>query len=331
MKGKNILYSILIIGLILLNYQIYRIVNILSARGSGFLIWEGGITILLLIVSMLLSFRYTDDKRMRNGILITISIMVVQAVIMLNYATLMINTDQLMFYFHLAITTSVVILAIMIGNVLKIEKKEEEGFNAYIYDSKSIISPKMLIPVWLMIFFGFGIFVYFTGHTLLSYPIFGVLKGLGGPMTSGSVADWENLCFMIFPAAIAYMILTKFMKVPRTPAIIISILVGALSFASYHNLRYSTDMIAMIVVLIFGIIFMSLYNWLKTLAVISAVHFSNNFWGAVFGKTIIAFQAVGGNGSSAGSVWTTLLLIIVMCGIIFIALKIWGKKNAEKK
>lgn len=321
MLSKKIIYVILLISVILIACDIWYVTNVLRMRQVGFLLWEGGISIILLLVGALLSFKFAqNDSRTRNGILIAYSLLIFEVFIMLNYATLATYVDQLTYYFHLSITSSVILLIAMAGNIVGIEKKVEEGFNIYVYHKNSPIPPKLLIPLWLAVFFIMGGFVMVSGHVLVSYPQFGILQFLGGPATSGfGVGDWENIMFMILPFAISMMVL-RYFKVPFLASVIISLIIGTVGFTVYHSLRYATNMIAIVMVLIFGFVSLIIYKYTKSIVIISAMHVGNNFWGALFAVTVIGFAAFGG--SPVSFVWASMLLIIGAVISVFVILKL---------
>lgn len=291
--SKKGLYIILLIATVLIAIDIWYVVNQLQLRQVGYLLWEGGITILLLLTGSLLSFKFSNDSKTRNGILITYFLFIFDVVVMLNYATMATQIDKLTFYFHLYITASVILLVSMIGNIIGTEKKSESGFNIFIYGKDSPIPPKMLIPVWLIVFFVMGAFVFISGSVLLSYPQFGIVQFLGGPSTSGfGVANPENIDFLILPFAISMLVLLYF-KIPKLSAFMISLIIGAVVFTTYHALIYSTNMIAIALVLIFGFVGIISYYYPKSLIILHAIHVGNNFWGALFAVTVIGISSFG--------------------------------------
>jgi len=318
--SKKAIYIFIIIASILVSIDIWYVTNVLQLRQVGFLIWEGGISILLLLIGTLLSFKFSPDPRTRKGIIITYCLLIFEVFIMLNYATLATYVDKLTFYFHLSITASAILLAGMVGNIVGLEKKVEEGFNIYIYDKKSPIPPKLLIPLWIVVFLLMGAFVFTSGHVLVSYPQFGILQYLGGPATSGfGVGDWENVVFMIFPFAISMLIL-RYFKVPFLPSVLISLIIGTVTFTVYHTLVYSTNMIAMVIILIFGTISLISYKSTKSIIILSAMHVGNNFWGAFFAVTVIGLAAYGGTPISF--IWASVILLIGSAISIFVILKL---------
>ncbi len=108
----------------------------------------------------------------------------------------------------------------------------------------------MIIPVWLMVFFAMAV----SGGVLVSYPSFGAMSYLGGPMTSGfGVAEAENLVFLVLSFAIAFGV-CKYSKFPDVASFLIALLVGSTGFTLEHSLVYSTNMVATGIVLVFGII-----------------------------------------------------------------------------
>jgi len=323
-KGsKKAIYFILILASVLIAVDIWYVTNVLNLRQVGYLLWEGGISILLLLVGTLLSFSFTKDSRTRTGIIITYCLLIFEVLIMLNYATIAPQVEKLTFYFHLSITASAILLIGMVGNIVGVEKKQEEGFNIHVYDSKSPIPPKLLIPLWIVVFLIMGAFVFTSGHVLISYPQFGIIPWLGGPATSGfGVGDWENVCFMILPFAISMLILRKF-KVPILPSVVISLIVGTVVFTVYHTLVYSTNMIAMIMVLIFGTASLIIYRYTKSIIIISAMHVGNNFWGALFAVTVIGLAAFGG--SPVILIGASVILIVGAAISIFVILKLVKK------
>lgn len=302
----------LLISLVLVGVLIWNITNIVSFRELGYLYLEGGITILLLLISAVMTFVYCkENKQARKGNLIVLGIMLISVLIMLNYISQVEFIETLKFYLHLSIFASIVVLAGMIGNVAKIERKEGEGFAIHLHSKDSPIPPKFIVPVWLVVFFLMGGLVKISGQVLVQYPDFGILSEFGKPATSGfGVADWENLAFLVAPFAIAYA-LAKLIKLQNFPSFLIGLIVGTATFSVYHNFVYSSNIFAMLLVMLFGIMTLTSYYFTKSIVIMSAMHVGNNFWGALFNYNIIAFSAFGGT--------VTLSSIMFGVGIILIA------------
>lgn len=327
MDSKKVIYLAILLGIILLAVDIFYVTNSLQARQIGYMLWEGGIQLLLLGISALLAFTFAGtDKQTRNGILIVLGIILFDNLVMLNYATIATLTDKLSYYFHLFLTASAIVLAAMVGNIAKVEKKPEEGFNVNLHSKDSPITAKMIIPVWLMVFFGVGGFVMASGSVLVSYPSFGIMSYLGGPMTSGfGVADAENLVFLVLPFALAFGI-CKHYQFPNTASFLIALIIGSVGFTLMHTLVYSTNMVATAIVLIFGIISLASYYFTKSVVIMSAMHCGNNFFGALFSVSVIGFSAFGAS-SPVSSLITSLVLIIGMAASVYILVK----KSKRKK
>lgn len=328
-RSKKALYITLLIATILLGLDIWYVTNNLQFRNLGYMLWEGGITILLLLIGALLAFKYGEDKRTRNGLFITFGILIFEVIVMMNYVTLGIDAEKLNFYFYLSVSSAVILLAVMVGNIIGIEKKSESGFNIYIYGKDSPIPPKLLVPLWIAIFFAMGGFVFGTGSVLMSYPQLSAMKFLGGPaIGSFGVGDWEDISFMIFPFALAFLILRFWLKFPNVPSTVVSIIIGSVSFTVYHTLKYQTNMVAMLIVLAVGAVSLVIYKYTKSIVLVSAIHVGNNFWGALFSATVFGLSAFGGFG--AGVIWVPIVLALVMALISFGILKL-VKRNAGKK
>lgn len=326
--SKSTLYLGLLLATILVSVDIWYVTNVLQARQVGFLLWEGGLSILILLIASLLSYIFIKkDGNGRSGILAVIGFMIFEVLIMLNYASMTPFIEKLSYYFHMALTAVVMILIGMVGNIVGVEKKQDDGFTIWLHDKDSPIPTKMIFPVWLAVFFAMGGLVMVSGSVLVQYPSFGVLPWLGGPAISGfGVGDWENIVFMIFPFAIAYGLATWKKALPKSAAVAIALIIGITSFGVYHALVYSTNMIAMIVVLVFAAVSLISYYVTKSMVVMSAMHIGNNFWGVLFAFNIIGFSAFGVT-APLSNLLLSGVLIIVMGAIILSIIKKYGKKS----
>lgn len=325
---KSTLYITLLLTMIVVAVDVWYVTNVLEARAVSFLLWEGGVTIVLLLIAALLSFVYIPKNgNGRSGILLVLSFLIFEVLIMLNYATMTTFIEKLSYYFHMALTSAVIIIIGMIGNIVGLEKQKEDGFTIWIHDKDSPIPTKMIAPVWLAIFFAMGGLVSVMGSVFVQYPSFGVLPWLGGPAISGfGVGDWENIIYMIFPFAITYGLATWKNALPKFAAGVIALIISITSFGVYHFLAYSTNMIAMMVVLIFGAVSILSYYLTKSMIPMSAIHIGNNFWGALFRANIIGFSAFGMT-TAASNLMLSAVLIIVMGAIIFAIIKKYGVKK----
>lgn len=325
---KSTLYLAVLFAMIAVAVDIWYVTNVLELRQVSFLLWEGGLTIVLLLIAALLSFVFIlKNGNGRRGIIMFISFLIFEVLIMLNYATMTTFIEKLSYYFHMALTAAVIIIIGMIGNIVGLEKKKEDGFTIWIHDKDSPIPTKMIAPVWLAVFFAMGGLVMVSGTVLVQYPSFGVLPWLGGPAISGfGVGDWENIVFMIFPFALTYGLATWKNALPKVAAFIIALIVSTTSFGIYHSLVYSTNMIAMMVVLIFGAVEMISYYVTKSMVIPSAMHIGNNFWGALFMFNVIGFSVFGLT-TSASNLMLSAVLIVVMGAIILAIIKKYGVKK----
>ena len=85
---KSALYLALIVAAVLVAIDIWYVTNVLEARKVGFLLWEGGLAMLLFLAAAVLTFSYVPkDSSARNGMLIVLGIFMFDALVMLNYAT----------------------------------------------------------------------------------------------------------------------------------------------------------------------------------------------------------------------------------------------------
>lgn len=329
--GKSILYLVLLIAMILTAIDIWYVTNVFEIRQIGYLFWEGGLTILLLLISAILSYNFLTDKNARYGFITIIGLLIFDTLLMLNYAPLVEFVERLSYYFHLALTASIIILIGMIGNIARIEKKHEEGFAVNLYSKDSPIPPKMIIPVWLLVFFGMGGLVLVSGTVLVQYPSFGaIMPFLGGPATSGfGVGDWENVVFLIFPFALAFGLAKYYRGMPNDAAFLIGLIVGFIAFTEYHFLVYQTNMIANIIVAAFGLMSLASYYYTKSIAIMSAMHIGNNFWGALFAVNVIGLS-VFGIMAPLSTVLFSIFMMALMAGLIIIIIKKYGKKRRKK-
>lgn len=325
---KSWIYLALLVAAVLVAVDIWYVTNVLQARQVGYLLWEGGLAVLLLMIAAVLSFKFIPtDGKARTGVIAVLAFMVFEVLIMLNYATMTQFLEKLSFYFHLALTAATIILIGMVGNVAGIEKKPDEGFAVWIHSKDSPIPNNMIFPVWLAVFFAMGGLVMVSGTVLVQYPSFGVLPWLGGPSTSGfGVGDWENIVFMILPFAITYGLATWKKALPKPAAFVIALIVGVTSFGVYHSLVYSTNMIAMIIVLIFGGLSLASYYYTKSVVVMSALHVGNNFWGALFAVNVIGFSVFGITAPLSNILLSGILILAMGAAILFI-IRRYGKKR----
>ena len=79
-------------------------------------------------------------------------------------------------------------------------------------------------------------------------------------------------------------------------------------------------MVATAIVLIFGMISLASYYFTKSIVIMSSMHISNNFWGALFSVSVIGFSAFGVS-SPISSLMTSLVLIIGMAVSVYILVK----------
>ena len=326
--SKSNLYFGLLLAMIMVSIDIWYVTNVLQARQVGFLLWEGGLTILLLMIAAILSYVYIkNDGKDRRGVLAILGFLIFEVLIMLNFATMTLFVEKLSYYFHMALTAAVIILIGMVGNIVGIEKKHEDGFTIWMHSKDSPIPVNMIFPVWLAVFFAMGGLVIVSGTVLVQYPSFGVLPWLGGPAISGfGVGDWENFVFMIFPFAIVHGLARWKEALPKSAAVAIALIVGTTSFVVYHSLVYSTNMIAMIVVLIFGAVSLISYYLTKSVVVMSAMHIGNNFWGALFAFNVIGLSVFGVT-APLSNLLLSGVLIIVMGAVILSIIRKYGKKR----
>lgn len=326
---KQILYGSLISSLILIGIVIWYTTNILALRQVGYLGWEGGISIVLVLVNSMLVFPLVKNKDTRIGMWTVYGMMIFSLLLMLNYATLIptVNIEKLSYYFHLSITSGIILLVANVGNLAGLEKKKK-GFHISIHDKESPIPPKWLLPIWFGVFIFMGMIVSIGGSVLVSYPQFGIAEFLGGPLTSSfGVSPWEDLTFSILFFAISMYICRK-IGLPILPSVIISIIVGSVSFTVYHWLVYgATNMVATAIVLGFGVTTLIVYHYTKSLIIVMALHGGNNFFGAILAVTVIAFSIFGG----PFEIGMSLAVVIIPAIAVIVLISLSRKKKFRRK
>lgn len=331
---QRILYSFLILLTIVASFNIYQVVTNPFSRQTGYLYWEGIISIFLLSISILLMYKYYSkrkDANGRNGSIILLAIQIFNILVMLLFASSAEFTDNLSFYFHLSIMAGVLTLVSVIGNIIGAERKDEEGFFFHIHDNESNIPWQSIIPVWIAVFLIMGGVVIVTGRVFVQYPSLGILSNLGGPIVTGfGVGDWENIVFILLPFSLTFLFLRRivgrFFKVPTISAFLIALLVAASSFTAYHAFVYTANMIALLMVLLFGLIGIFSYYLTKSQTILSAFHVGNNFWGLFFNANVVTFAAFGVQ-ASVGSVLSTGAL----AGVAIILIVLYFRRRSGKR
>src|SRR4030042_1855738 len=92
---------------------------------------------------------------------------------------------------------------------------------------------------------------------------------------------------------------------------------------------YSTNMVAIVMVMIFAIIAVGSLIWTKSIIPMMAVHSGNNFFGALLSISVVGLSAFG----TTSSVLTPFLISFIFLGIAIalIALIIfWVRKHGKK-
>jgi len=324
---RNYIYLAIIAVVLFLIIQIWYIVNVPTVRDIGYLIWEGIISILIIGVSGLLANEHIKRKKMSKGVFYIFGIYIISLIIMMNYATVVTDLSKLQFYFHLAISTAIIILVATVANIIGIEKKDE-GFHIHIHDKDSPITTQLIIPIWIMTFIAMGTFVTFAGSVLVSYPEFGILPGLASPAVSGfGVGSWEDIIFIFTPIALTAFFM-KNQKMPHASIMVVTIIIGAISFVGYHSYVYETNAPALVTVAIFGFISAGAYKITRSITIPSAIHIGNNFFGALFKKTVFGLSAVEGTG---GNILISMFALVTVVTLALVMIKFFGKSSKRKK
>jgi len=324
MLDKKIIYAVILMVCIFTVVEIWYVTNIVDFRQIGFMVWMGLLSMLILLSGMLLAYDYLKKKKVVHGVLVVMGVFIFDVFVMINFAPMSIETQKLFYYFLLMLTMSIFIVIGMIGNITRIEKKKEEGFNISIHEANSPISTRMIIPTWIAVFGLMFLLVSVGGHALLSYPQFGVTNVAEPLLASFPIGDAENIVYLIFSFEIAMMVF-KWAKVPILAAKASSVIAGVGTFTGFHALVYNTNMVATIVVSMFALACILIYIGTRSLIVISAMHVGNNFWGAVYKKTVFGMSGFGGTGD--GGLFTAGIVVLVIAISIVIVLKVFKNKN----
>lgn len=121
---KKIFYILTILAFIILSVFIFFIIKTHELTlYSDFVLITIFDLILLATSGALNLFLYKDNK-----FLVWFAILFISLLIMFNYAPDPKFQEDLHFYYYLSLGTTLMILVSLIGNVIKVEKKEEEGF-----------------------------------------------------------------------------------------------------------------------------------------------------------------------------------------------------------
>lgn len=296
-RGLYILIPVIILVLL---FNLWGTANVLTARGFGFFISYTFISITLILFSMILHYKVNLEDLKKSAIVYFLLIM--NIVIMIYYAGSIIGDpikiNQLSFYYIMSMVSCIILIASHIGNLLGIEKGEQ-GFNIWIHSKDSVIGPKIGLLLYIGIFFAMGAFVFSTGNTIISYPIFGTIGNIGASaLSSFGVGDWENISLIVFPFALIMSLITfakgrkRLENVSYWLMTLIAMFTSIMTFTIYHYLVYQTIISAMIYVMFSGLLMIVIYRLTKSLIIISAVHIGNNFWGALFAKVVFGLAVV---------------------------------------
>jgi len=322
---EKYIYYALIALTVLLSLQIWYVTNIPSAREAGYIIWQQAAAIVLFMVGLLMSSDFIESKKWSKGLYFVFGILIFNSFVTINYATVITELEILKYYSLLSLTAAILIDISLVGNVVGLEKKRQ-GFNISIHDKDSPITPQMIIPIWIAVFVAMGFFVTVSGSVLVSYPQFGILPGLGTPMSSSfPIGDAENIIFMFLPFAITAFLLNKF-GVPHFATAAVSTMAGTISFIGYHSFVYGMNVPAMVSVGFFALICNIIYYFTKSIVIPSAIHISNNFWGALYSKTVFGLSVVEGFGGSMAFTAFSLIGIVVM---LLLIIKFFGKPSKK--
>jgi len=180
-----------------------------------------------------------------------------------------------------------------------------------------------------------GILVSASGHTFIGYPKFAVGSIEGSLISGFAVGDWENVVLLILPFAITFGLVYHFTK-NKFLAVMLGILIAVIVFTIYHTVRYETDFGALISVVIFSLIGISIYGLfgligigLLGLVILSAMHVGNNFWGNLFDKSVYAFQTYSQSNVKLSGFDLTFIELLIACVMIYSLYKICS--NGELK
>lgn len=309
---KKIFYILTIMAFIVLSVFIFFIIKAHQMTFYSDFVLITLFDLIILAISGALNLFIYKDK----NFLVWYSILFISLMVMLNYAPDPKFQEDLHFYYYLSLGAVIVILASLIGNVIKVEKKPEEGFEVY-QSMQRLKNPLLLIVAWLGVFFLMGILVSASGHTFIGYPKFAV-GSISGSLISGfAVGDWENIVLLIMPFAITFGLVYHFTK-NKFLAVMLAILVSVIVFTTYHTVAYETDIPALLSVVIWSVIGISIYGLcgiagvgLLGLVILSAMHIGNNFWGNLFDKSVYAFQSYSSNVKIAGIDFMFIELLII--------------------